>query len=660
MRNIKQIIITSILCLGLSYPITAAQQRTTGTWDLVRQQMTKNSEPDKPVQKVETPAGERILHFPKDRSIGELRIQDEGTVGEIKSFFYWTEGDRDWESFVQAKGDVKVPAGKRVTLTVSKADISSLSALSKLNADDLYRLVISGSYPSEPTRRPTPDDRCLAYIKNLTGLKDLQLMNTAITAKGFSSLSNLKSLEYLTLSSITDETLAAISLLKSLKGLYIRENRLTNKGLSNLAGLALLEELDIVSSERLTDACLAHLAKLPSLKYLMLAGTNFTDAGMAYLKDITSLRILHVGGLANLTDAALEHIAEIPNLEAVSLHWSGNITDDGIAALAQSKSLKKLDIGSSKVTDTGLSYLLACKNLEYLTLPHQGISDTGLTYLSQLPNLRHLDVSRIHYVIPNMDVGYYNDKGVAELAKCTKLEELTIGSIGITDEGMSDIAKLTNLKQLNLFGCSNVTNNGISKLTTLKSLQYLNIYSANITIGGLSSLNELTNLTNLNLNDIHQDDAGLDISKLINLEDLSLYTKSKTVNRVTTYDKLRNSDLVCLSKLTKLKKLAFPAYGIDDGGLIHISGLKNLESVWIHCAGESSITDESLKYFNDMPKLYSLHITDGHFTDKGLDYLSGMPALNTLELTSDVVFSAKAVRNFKSKNPNIEQLQLKP
>ena len=78
------------------------------------------------------------------------------------------------------------------------------------------------------------------------------------------------------------------------------------------------------------------------------------------------------------------------------------------------------------------------------------------------------------------------------------------------------------------------------------------------------------------------------------------------------------------------------------------------------CPGESKITDESLKYFADMSKLYRLHIADGHFTDKALEYLAGVPALSKLDLTSNVPFSARAVRNFQAKHPNIEQLQLKP
>lgn len=664
-----------LLCFKAGFvmfqPVLALKSSTNqlpSVLDLVRKDMVKKVEPNMPAKSIdsaktqqeEMPKGEFILHFPKGRSIGQLSIQDEGPVGEIQSFFSWTEGDRDWESFALAKGDMIVPPSKRVALSISKADTSSLSALSKLNPDDLYRLAISGSSPSDPITRPELNDRCLPYISRMTGLKDLQLFQPDISTKGFGSLTSLKSLEYLTLSgNINDEALAAISQLKSLKGLYISENRLTNKGMSYLAGFALLEEL-MIGGGRLTDDGLAHLAKLPSLKYLMLSGENFSDAGMAYLKDIPKLRILHVGSLKNLTDVALVNIAKIPNLEALSLHWSENITDDGIIALTELKSLKKLDIGSSKVTDKGLSYLRNLTNLDYLSLPPRGISDTGLTYIGQLSNLRHLDVSRVHYVDSKMDSGYYTDKGVAELAKCKLLEELTIGSIGMNDEAMSDIAKLTNLKRLFLFGCSNVTNKGLEKLATLKSLQTLSITETNITIGGLSSLNKLTNLTNLTLYDIRQDNVGLNLSKLSNLVDLILTTKRKRIGTEIVYDKLHNSDLTCLAKLNKLKRLQLPGFGLDDNGLKYFSGLTNLEFLNIYCAGESSITDEGIKQLAGLPKLNRLMIKDGHFTDKSLEYLSGMPSLSWLELTSDFAFSNKAIKNFQAKNTNVERLQLMP
>jgi internalin A len=693
MWNVKHILITAILFVAYfltSDSVRASQQsaeKSTSTWDLIRQAQAKKAEPNKSnqSQKINTHIKEHVVHFPKDRSIGQLSIQDESIVQKIQSFYYWVEDSTEWESFAPAKGDVIVPAGKRLALYITTDYVSNVSALSKLLPDDLYRLSVSGSHPADTVQQPKPNDKCIPYITHLTGLKNLYLVHTAISAKGLQLLSNMKSLEYLYLSGeLTDEGLGVVSQqFKTLKGLFIQENRLTDKGLTYLAVLSSLEVLEI-SSGRITNAGLANLAKLPSLRYLILEGTNFTDDAMAYLKDFSSLRILDAGALNSLTDADMVHIANIPNLEEINLCWSGDISDNGMAALARLASLKKLYIPHSKVTDKGLSYLRSCKNLEYLSLPYKEISDVGLTYIGQMSNLRHLSVGRAHYADPNRDVGYYTDKGVAELAKCKLLEELSISSLGITDEslryigelknleqlsigdssltdvGMSQIAKLTKLKKLSLTYCSNVTNKGLEKLVTLKSLQNLYIMKTNITTGGLSSLNKLTNLTNLYLHDIRQDDAGMDISKLVKLEDLTLGTRGKRVGKDIVLEPLYNSDLACLANLNSLRRLQFGGVGIDDGGLKYLAGLKNLEFLNIGCPGESSITDAGVKYLTGLEKLDRLYIKDGHFTDKALEYLNGMPSLEWLELTSDVAFSNKGIKNFQAKNPKVEQLQLIP
>jgi Leucine-rich repeat (LRR) protein len=593
-----------------------------------------------------TKSSARIVHFPKDRSLGNLFIQDDSVVRQIQSFFYWTEDGTQWKNFTEARGDVTVPGGQQLALVVGQGGLRDLSPLSGLNPDDLYKLTIYGPPPPDPK----PDDRCMPYIAHLTGLKVLQLEDTAISVKGIKLLHNLESLEYLSLSKmLTDEGLAEVAQLKSLKGLYIGESRLTDAGLAHLANLTSLEELAL-GEGRMTNAGLAHLARLPSLRYLMLSGKNFTDAGMIHLKNIPSLRILHAGHLPHLTDAALVHLADIPNLEGLSLHWVDAITDDGVAHLTKLPSLKKLDIRFSKVTDKGVAQLSQVKTLEYLVLPSKGPSDAGLSCLGELRMLKHLDIARGHYVDPNMDKGYYTDKGVAELAKCKLLEELTIGSIGITDAGLDHIAKLTNLKKLSLFGCSNVTNKGLAKLTTLKSLQNLSVYEANLTIGGLSCLNQLPNLVTLNLHGIRQDDSVMDISQLTRLETFSLYTKTRRVDkRQLVTEPLHDSDLACLANLTQLTSLQVSHGGITNEGLKNLAGLTNLYNLSV---GGERVTDDGLLYLANMNKLFSLSIS-GNFTDRALQHLERLPTLGVLDIMEGANFSPAAVQQFRQNMPEL-------
>ncbi len=612
-------------------------------------------------------AGEaRIVHFPKDRSLGKLEIQDADAVRKLTYWFHWTGiAGPQWEYLGQAQGDVRVPAGKRLSLFVNKTAWRDLSALSKLRPDDLYRLYL----PAIPlTDRVKPDDKCMPYIAHLTGLKSLALDRTDITDKGLKYITNLSSLEYLGIPyRITDKGMAHIAELPSIKGLYFpRESRaVTNAGLRHLARLTSLEEL-YLSGERMGDAGLAHLRDLPRLKYLAVYGSGFTDKGLVHVKDIPSLRILSFHeGMSRITDSGLAYIADIPNLEMLCLHGIKDITDEGIEHLTKMRSLRKLEIGSSQVTDKGLAYLAQIKTIERLDLPQDqhGITDTGLAHLGTLPNLRHLAITRIHFIDPKMNKEYYTDKGLAELSKCRLLEELNIGSPGITDEGMRHVARLINLKKLMLFGCENVTNEGLAQLTTLKSLKHLYITDSKITIGGLSHLNKIPALYKLDLFDIEQDHSGLNISGLTNLEELALTLKTERVDRENNSfitQKFTGPDLVCLAKLKRLRWLQ-GINGVTDDGLKQLSGLTNMERFGFAATG---LTDDGLKSLANMENLDLLHINNEYpakasgaggriLTDEGLSYLEGLKMLTYVQIDSDNNFSAAGIRRLRRGLPNL-------
>ena len=630
-----------VICVLLSQAVSLARTvaQASVPLRLAQTATVRGSEP------VTSQSKGRVVHFPKDRSLGGLLIQDENVIREIKTFFYWTEDGAQWESLGPAKGDVNIPAGKQLALVVGQAGLRDLSPLSELGPDDLYKLTIYGP----PPPNPKPDDKIMPHIAHLTGLKVLELEDTLISAKGIKHLRNFKSLEYLSMSKeVTDESLADIAQIQSLKGLYLRESRITDAGLAHLANLTSLEELAI-GQGWMTNAGLAHLSKLLSLRYLFLSGKNFTDAGMVHLKNIPSLRILHAGHLPHLTDAALVHLSQVPNLENLCLHWATDITDDGIANLCKLQSLKMLDIGQSKVTDKGLAHLSRIKSLEYLHLPGKGITDDGLAYIGQLENLRNLSVGRPHYIDPNMNKDFYTDKGVAELAKCKKLEELGIGSIGITDAGLESIAKLTDLKRLSIFGCDYITDKGLAKLTALKSLKYLSINCGDITIGGLSVFEKLPNLVKLNLHGVGQDNSGLDLSRFSKLEELSLQLKRRHIDKKTLKDKLHDNDLACFDNLKQLKWLQVSHGGITDDGLKYLAGLTNLERLSV---GGEKVTDKGLLYLANMSRMDVLCLS-GNFTDEALVYLERLPALSLLDIMEGANFSSAAVQRFCRNMPEL-------
>lgn len=120
-------------------------------WELIRKSKMKQTVSTEPA------STGRVLHFPKERSLGKLMIQDTGVVRNIQTFFYWTQaGDSEWEYLSESKGDVTVPTGKRLSLSISPKELKDLSPLSKIGPDDLYSLVFRST--KEGTN---PDDRCI-------------------------------------------------------------------------------------------------------------------------------------------------------------------------------------------------------------------------------------------------------------------------------------------------------------------------------------------------------------------------------------------------------------------------------------------------------------------------------------------------------------------
>lgn len=650
-QNLSTSVIIGNLIVGLSI-VTLAAGRAENSVATAQQPMNVSRDSEKPQGTIA--AGMHVIRFPTDRSMGTLFIQDVDTKRQIETFFYWiTEEDSGWQFLSVAMGDVAVPAGKRLRLVVYGKPAEDIWPLSNLKPDDIYSLGVYNGSPGNPLL----DDRIMPHLAGLTGLKVLDFGQTNVSSKGIKLIKNFTSLERLTLPrQITDEGLADIAESLPLKALYFSNNKATNDGLRHLAKLTWLEEMSL-GGDRINDAGLAHLANLPRLRYLMLWG-NFTDAGLAHLKNVPSLRILHAGQLNQITNAGLAHLSELPNLENLSLHWAEGIADDGIAQLKKMRSLKKLDIRKSQVTDKGLAHLAQIKSLEYLDLPEKGVTDQGLSYLAQLKGLKHLVIARPYKTDPKMDKGYYTDKGLKELSELQSLEELNLGSRGITDEGISQVAKLTNLRELTLFGCTEITNEALAKISTLKHLERLSInVCPKVTIAGISYLNAIPGLIELDAQGMEQDNSILNISKLTKLEKLFLIPKIKVAGDHIIREPVRDQDLQCLANLKNLKNFQIGNVGqISDSGMAHLAGLTNLEILII---SGRDLTDDGLKYLANMKKLGRLIISGGKFTDKGLRHLEGLKSLGAIELEGESNFTVAGLRRLRAELPNLALLESK-
>lgn len=661
MRHIKQsgsvFIYAGILLVsvgGVLKPDRAFGRQSLNAYELLRRQRTSNAGS---VQKDAGPGKTRVVHFPTDRSLGQLMIQDANSIRKLTYWFHWTgNGESPREYLCEAQGDIHVPAGKRLCLEICSKTAGDLAALERLGPDDLYSI---GCPPASPEQAPAIYN-LMQHITHLTGLKRLALDGSPVSDADMQHITSLRCLEYLSLPDrITDAGMAHVAGLTCLKGFLMAggNSRISDEGLRHISRISSLEEL-CLRGEHMSDAGLAYLKKLPNLEYLCLYGSRFTDAGCVHIKEMPSLRILSFHeSLCRISDAGLVHIAQMPNLEILCLHGMKNITDEGIACLVKMPSLRRLNIASSQVTDRGLEYLSQIKTLECLELPQdqKGITDRGLEYLSCLPNLKHLSISRFHFNDPKMNKEYYTDKGMEYLSRCSKLEELRIGSIGITNVGMEHIAKMTGLKSLGLFGCDNVTDDGFAKLAALKSLERLNAFNNNITIAGLNRLGSLSGLKMLHVLDVRRGGAVLDLSGMTSLEYVIISFSPKSGDAFT------DADLASLKDLKMVGDLQIGPPEFTDSGVRQLAGLTQMERLAL---GGSKLTDAGIRYLAGMKKLHFLNISsaaeEAKLTDETLHFLEQFKQLSWLDITSDVPFSPAAVQRLQKELPYLYYARIQP
>jgi internalin A len=273
---------------------------------------------------------------------------------------------------------------------------------------------------------------------------------------------------------------------------------LTDDDLAPLASLDRLEEFHI-SGAPITDAGLKHLANLKELRILSLWETpGITDAGLAYLSALTKLQHLNLYR-CEITDAGLVHLRTMDNLETLDIAKTG-VTGPGLSHLGRMSKLKKL---FTPTNSAGLTHIGRLHGLQELCAyqPRKPIPGDGLAHLANLKSLRVLQLGD----------NLCSDTGLATLSGLSGLTQLGIGGERVTDAGMNHLAKLRGLQELTV-DKSRVTGAGLAVLLDLPSLRSLDLQdSAGVGDSGVEPLRKLTGLRILGLVGTTVSDDGMTV-----------------------------------------------------------------------------------------------------------------------------------------------------
>jgi internalin A len=426
---------------------------------------------------------------------------------------------------------------------------------------------------------------------------------------------------------VTDAAMKELAGLKNLQILNLDSTSVTGAGLKELAGLKNLKTLNLAET-KVTDAGLKELAGLKSLQTLNLYKTSVTGAGLKELAGLKNLQTLNLG-LIRVTDTGLKGLAELKNLQTLSL-FVNPVTDAGLKELAGLKNLQTLDLRGTNVTGVGLTELAGLKNLHTLDLEGIQVTDVSLKGLAGLKSLRTLNIAATEVTdvglkeltglkdLQSLGLGGFKvtDAGLKELAGLKSLHTLTVGGTQVTDVGLKELAGLNNLQSLDLAN-TKVTDAGLQHLAGLKSLQTLNLHGTQVTDAGLKHLAGLKTLQSLNLIATQVTEAGL--KELAGL-------KLKTMTIPFALTDLNLKDYVTAMEPTTLD---LRSAKVTDAGLKELAGLK-LKRLSISPA---LMTDLGLKhYLAAIATPTMLDLRGTKVTDAGLRELAGLRSLQHLDL----------------------------
>jgi Leucine-rich repeat (LRR) protein len=408
-----------------------------------------------------------------------------------------------------------------------------------------------------------PDD-----LKHLSEVPSLRVLNVTSTGMGPAACTSIRDISTLTELVIShnplgDEGLPPLANLPGLVELTLHSCQLTDQGLAALAAFPRLQKLELNGNRGITDKAIPRLAVLRGLTELHVTGTGITRLGVEQLRHQlprcqvfgsqqtrrppTAVVDLKGQGASDetlpellvgknpwklvlqgpgITDASLPLVASLPSLTVLELRET-SVTDEGLAALAASSTLKRVEFWNMpQITEDAIPHLAAIRNIEWLAFKGTAVYGPGLKPLQgRLRGLamghQQLDIEAFQeYIVPfgtlngldlagcrvndeavksmseQMDISGHlhlgfnpniKGPGLAHIRDMPRIERLLLTRSGIDDEGLAHLRDATHIRALSVSETA-ITDASVETLTTLTGLVELDVTDTGITEEGLERL----------------------------------------------------------------------------------------------------------------------------------------------------------------------------
>ena len=353
----------------------------------------------------------------------------------------------------------------------------------------------------------------LSYIAGLKFLENLDISYSQVRDSEISHLSSLPLLRHLDVSfcaHLTDQSFLHISEnMDSLRSLYADGCRLiTDTGVYHIVKTGKLCSLSLLYDYQTTNLGMyfieTFLAK--SLRCLHVSGWGGAkEVGLPqlYLGYVGSMRMLEefkLGRSCGTQVHDFRFLAPLKRLKKLDVRFLSHITTEGLSCLQQLPVLEELVLAQCIISDESLSAIAEIKTLKKLDISKNwsdeySVSVVGLRQLQMLPKLEELKVNRWQFgsaevfcigKIRTLRKLWIRGEGqhasiagfdLSMLKDLTQLEELDVSGNdqNITDGNLEHVCRLKGLRRLNLGMCKNLTDEGFQHLKTLPCLKVLGV-----------------------------------------------------------------------------------------------------------------------------------------------------------------------------------------
>lgn len=139
---------------------------------------------------------------------------------------------------------------------------------------------------------------------------------------------------------------------------------------------------------KMTDDLLRCASVLPELRWLKMGDCrNITDDGLAWLADAKGITQIYMNEAGNVTDAGIAHLAGLTEMKELTI-LQANLTNRSLEHMQNMTKMEDLYIAYSKgITDAGLVHLRKMKRLQRFMLDEVSVTGSGFVHFKELPEL---------------------------------------------------------------------------------------------------------------------------------------------------------------------------------------------------------------------------------------------------------------------------------